>query len=187
MSDPNQQPPIRPTSERPTLGDLNEMALLREQVKTAWEMLDLLSGSQSPFHRSQDPRPAQSTAIPASPQGVPTTPSQPESLTTEIDLPEGLHSVQGNPEFEILANGTKVPRYLIEVLNDFDKIWPGATLYAARPALLSQIIVAQNAKQTTIYPFCMNDDANIPEKGSPCILKKGHRGRHKDNDDGSWA
>jgi len=102
-------------------------------------------------------------------------------------LPEQLQSVNGDQEFEVLANGYAVPRYLIEVLNDFDAIAHGATLYEARPAIVAQILIAQDAKKTTIYPFCMNDDANIPEKGSPCILKKGHRGRHKDNDDGSWA
>lgn len=189
MPDPSQKPPpppIRPTEERPTLGDLNELGLLREQIKTAWETLDLLSGPQSPFP-SRDPSPAQNTATPDSPPVEPTTPRPPASPTTEFKLPVQLESVQGDQDFEVLANGYAVPRYLIEVLNDFDAIAPGATVHEARPAIVGQILVAQDSKKTTIYPFCLNDDANIPEKGSPCVLKKGHRGRHKDNDDGSWA
>ena len=228
MPDPSQQPPqppIQPSQERPALSDLTDHGLLKEQVKTAWETLDLLRTLQSLFP-SQDPSPALSTEIPANPQAGPTTPTLLASLSElqdhyrifkndvlncriEVDaedsalmnrldvafdstshngeIPEQLKSVSGNGDFEVLANGTKVPRYLIEVLNDFDKIWPGASFYNARPALVGQILTAQNAKTPKGYPFCLNDDAGIPDKGSPCILRKGHRGRHKDNDDGSWA
>lgn len=185
MSNPNPpSPPIRPAEERPTLGDLNEMGLLREQAKTAWEMLDLLQSLPS-LAPSQGPA-APSTVTPESPPAAPTTPRPPASPTTDFLLPEKFQSVQGDQDFEVLANGYTVPRYLIEVLNDFDKIAPGATRYEARPAVVGQILVAYEARSTGGYSFCLNDDANIPDKGSPCILKKGHRGRHKDNDDGSW-
>jgi hypothetical protein len=184
MSNPNPpSPQIRPTEKRPTLGDLNEMALLREQVRTAWETLDLLQSLPSLFP-SPAPGQEQSTEIPVSPPVAPTTPQPPASPTT--DIPEGLKSVQGDQETETLANGTEVPRYLIEVLNDFEKVWPGASFHNARPALVGQIIMAQNAKASTLYPFCMNDDPKVPLKESPCIRRKGHTGRHKDNDDGTW-
>lgn len=193
MSNPNPPSPptrqIRPTEERPTLGDLAEIGLLRELAKTSWEILDVLqlSRSQAPSpDRSPDPGEALlSTETPANPQAAPTTPRPPAS-PTEFELPDKFKSVQGDQDFEVLANGYAVPRYLIEVLNDFDKVAPGATRYEARPAVAAQMLIAYQARNHGSYPFCLNDDAAIPEKGSPCILKKGHRGRHKDNDDGSW-
>lgn len=179
-------PPTPPTEDRPALGDLNELGLLREQLKATWRVYDLLRQLQSP-----GPDPASATALSIGTQldqaaGAPTTPSTP-SPATEFKLPETLKSVQGDEQFEVLANGYTVPRALIEVLNDFEKLAPGATVREARPAIVAQILVAHDSVKTGAYPFCLDDAAHIPEKGSPCILRKGHRGRHKDNDDGSWA
>lgn len=167
---------------------LQTIAVDSERTAIATEKLLALQ-SPSPV---LDPAPslpseAPSTVIPDSPADVPTTPPPPASPTTEFKLPEQLKSIQGDGDYEVLANGYTVPRYLIEVLNDFDKVAPGATVYEARPAVVAQILSAHSAKvATSTYPFCLNDDASIPDKGSPCILRKGHRGRHKDNDDGSW-
>lgn len=177
----SQNPPsqIRSKEKRPTLSDLSELGLQRERVLSGWETNDLLSTLLAHATRPL----SQSPETPELEPGEPTTPNLPAPKT---EVPEQLKSVQGDKHFEVLANGYSVPRYLIEVLNDFDSIWPGATLHEARPAVAAQILIAYDAKRITPHQFCMNDDASIPDKGSPCILNKGHRGRHKDNDDGSW-
>jgi hypothetical protein len=185
MPDPSQNPPpppIRPTADRPNLSDLSDRGLLKEQALLLREQLDLALVRQL----SQSLDQLQSQVTPESAQGEPTTQRPPARKTTEFTLPEQLKSVSGNGDFEILANETKAPRYLIEVLNDLDELAPGATRYEARPAIVAQIVTALNAKTVMPYPFCFNDNPDISEKASPCILKKDHRGRHKDNDDGSW-
>lgn len=174
------------------MSDHQLLAMIAVNSERAAIALEKLLKLQTP-NPDLDPAPVppseapQSTVIPGSMPGAPTTPQSPASPTTEFSLPEQLRSVQGDADFEVLANGYAVPRYLIEVLNDFDKVVPGATRYEARPAVVAQILSAHSAKAAVnTYPFCLNDDANIPDKGSPCILSKGHLGRHKDNDDGSW-
>ena len=39
-----------------------------------------------------------------------------------------------------LAGGADVPKYLVEALENFETVWPGATFHNARPAIVSLLL-----------------------------------------------
>lgn len=39
-----------------------------------------------------------------------------------------------------LAGGWSVPKYLVEALEEFETVWPGATFHNARPAIVVVIL-----------------------------------------------
>lgn len=45
-----------------------------------------------------------------------------------------------------LAGGETVPRYLVKALEDLEKVWPGASLRQARPAVVAAILKAQKQR-----------------------------------------
>jgi hypothetical protein len=39
-----------------------------------------------------------------------------------------------------LAGGASVPAYLVEALEEFETVWPGATFHNARPAIVAVLL-----------------------------------------------
>lgn len=39
-----------------------------------------------------------------------------------------------------LAGGADVPKYLVEALENFETVWPGATFHNARPGIVSLLL-----------------------------------------------
>lgn len=39
-----------------------------------------------------------------------------------------------------LAGGAEVPAYLVEALEEFETVWPGATFHNARPAIIAVVL-----------------------------------------------
>ena len=111
--------------------------------------------------------------------------TQPSKATSD-PIPPPYRAVKGDKEFVTLANGMQAPSYLVAALADLGEVWHMSTIPEARAAVVATIVEAQNKKAATLYPFCGNDDPAIREKASPCILRRDHRGKHKDNDDGVW-
>lgn len=52
-----------------------------------------------------------------------------------------------NPSIH-LADGREVPTSAVEALNALDKLWPGATLEQARPAIVAAVLAAVRSEIT---------------------------------------
>lgn len=46
-----------------------------------------------------------------------------------------------------LANGTSVPAKAVAALGELERIWPGATLQQARPAIVAAVMTALETAQ----------------------------------------
>lgn len=45
-------------------------------------------------------------------------------------------------EWVNLANGTKVPKACVDALDEFERVWPGATFPTARAAIVAEVLKA---------------------------------------------
>lgn len=61
-----------------------------------------------------------------------------------------------------LAGGADVPRYLVEALNDFETVWPGATFHRARPAIVNEVLTALQVHMVDHIYETLTQELNMP-------------------------
>jgi hypothetical protein len=60
---------------------------------------------------------------------------------------QGIGVMSAEEKVVQLADGDEVPAYLVDVLDELDRRWPGATLPGARPAIVKEILRALDAHE----------------------------------------
>lgn len=123
-------------------------------------------------------------------EGRPTTEQQPNSEPQTRLLPPTEIPSEGTPERIVLPDGREVPTNVVRALAEYDETtWPGALYPEARASVASLVISTMKEYAVpalrTNYPFCL-DDPEVVANDSPCIKRADHRGKHQDNNDGTW-
>jgi hypothetical protein len=111
----------------------------------------------------------------------PPQPSEPEKPQSEIPAgASGGHI--------LLADGRSAPAVAVRALTEYDATWPGSVIPEARAAVAYAVLSAvEESKEPVLrtnYPFCLDPSPDTLD--SPCIKRADHRGKHQDNNDGTW-
>lgn len=114
-----------------------------------------------------------------------------QTVVGETEYPKSEIAVHGSPEEITLPDGRTAPTEAVQALAKYDEeVWPGAVIPEARASVVHAVLKASEIENDipvlrTNYPFCL--DPNPSGIDSPCIKRSGHRGKHQDNNDGTWG
>ncbi len=113
-------------------------------------------------------------------------PASEQSSPPTSEIPTGAEN-----DLIVLPDGRAVPSAVVRALTEYNEtVWPGALLPEARAAIAHVVIREIEGNQEPVlrtnYPFCLDPNPGGQSYDSPCVLRSGHHGKHRDNNDGTW-